>query len=82
MTNRPLVISLSPALTVIKAPKDLPIDELSSVSQNIDNSLIKVKELCILHLELKASVNTSQHLDDIPASLVEALDVRISMTNA
>jgi hypothetical protein len=52
---------------------DLTIDELSCISQDIDHSLIQVKELSILHLESKASVNTSQQLDDIPASLVEAL---------
>lgn len=53
---------------------DLTIDELSRVSQNVDQSLIKINELSVLHFKLKAFISTQEHLDDMPTTLFKALE--------
>jgi len=57
------------------------INEFSPVSQNVDHFLIQINELPVLHLELKAFINTQERFDDMPAALFKALEVWVSTIN-
>jgi len=57
------------------------INEFSPVSQNVDRFLIQINELPVLHLELKAFINTQERFDDMPAALFKALEVWVSTIN-
>jgi hypothetical protein len=49
------------------------IDEFSRFYQNVDHFLIQINELFVLHLEMKAFINTQGRFDDIPTALFKAL---------
>jgi hypothetical protein len=54
------------------------IDEFSRFCQNVDHFLIQINELIVLHLEMKAFINTKGRFDDIPAPFFKALEVWVS----